>query len=322
MWYAKMYFSEGREIFQYDSLGMQGVPDVQKEFPFLESLLSFQELDCTEVTPMLQSITDNWSRFVREDDKEALVNAMKKLGGLASVHIYFQLLYVHCYYRQTAIFIQNDRGSAEDAQMLDELRQLPKQLPLYQQQIQRFFDLVLDVDNAGREPQAQAARNYTYDMPKDPGLFCFRPIPLSFEPVEPGRCSPVLYSSSIRDMIDYSLRSCVERNITVRRCKNCGRYFAQTGRVSAEYCERPVPDGQQRCRDIGALKQWTLRQAGNDAFKAYRREYKRRFAWIKAGRITGQQFYDWSERARAEKDKCEQGLISQKELEVWLKESK
>ena len=35
MWYAKMYIAEGREIFQYDSLGMQGVPDVQKEFPFL-----------------------------------------------------------------------------------------------------------------------------------------------------------------------------------------------------------------------------------------------------------------------------------------------
>ena len=33
-------------------------------------------------------------------------------------------------------------------------------------------------------------------------------------------------------------------------------------------------------------------------------------------------FYDWSERARAEKDKCEQGLISQKDLETWLKESK
>ena len=64
MWYAKMYFSEGREIFQYDSLGMQGVPDVQKEFPFLESLLAFQELDCAEVTPILQSITDNWSRFI------------------------------------------------------------------------------------------------------------------------------------------------------------------------------------------------------------------------------------------------------------------
>lgn len=319
MWYAKMYFSEGREIFQYDSLGTQGVPDVRKEFPFLESLLSFQELDCSKSTPMLQSITDNWSRFVAEDDKDALVNAMQQLGELASVHIYFQLLYVHCYYRQTAMFIQNDRGSAEDVQMLDELRQLPEQLPLYQQQIQRFFELVLDVDSAGREPQAQAAKNYIYDMPRDSDLFSFRPIPLSFEPVEPGRCSPVLYSSSIRDMIDYSLRSCVERNITVRRCKNCGRYFAQTGRVSAEYCGRPVPKGQQRCRDIGALKQWTLRQAGNDTFKAYRKEYKRRFAWIKAGRITDQQFYDWSEQARAEKKKCDREEISRDAFFEWLK---
>lgn len=85
MWYAKMYFSEGREIFQYDSLGTQGVPDVQKEFPFLESLLSFQELDCAEVTPILQSITDNWSRFIAEDDRDALENFKRKLGKLASI---------------------------------------------------------------------------------------------------------------------------------------------------------------------------------------------------------------------------------------------
>ena len=152
-------FLRDREIFQYDSLGMQGVPDVQRELPFLESLLSFQELDCAEVTPLLQCIAEDWSRFIAEDDRGALESAMKKLGELASVHIYFQLLYVHCYYRQTAIFIRNDRGSAEDAQILDELHQLPEQLPLYQQQVQRFFDLILDVDSAGREPQAQAAKN-------------------------------------------------------------------------------------------------------------------------------------------------------------------
>ena len=59
-----------------------------------------------------------------------------------------------------------------------------------------------------------------------------------------------MYSSAVRDMIDYSLRSCVERGVTVRRCKNCGRWFPQTGRVSAEYCERPVKYGEQRCREI------------------------------------------------------------------------
>lgn len=316
MWYAKMYFSEGREIFQYDSLGMQGLPSVHEEFPFLESLLSFQELNYEELAPALSEICGNWEKWITQEDRDAVTAAMVKLGELKTQHIYFQLLYTRCY-NNISVPHHND----ENLQLLAEMQEAAAQLPQYQKQIQRFFELVLDVDSAGREPQAQAAKNYTYNMPKDPGMFCFRPIPLSFEPVEPGRCSPVLYSSSIRDMIDYSLRSCVERNITVRRCKNCGRWFPQTGRVSAEYCERPVPKGQQHCRDIGALKQWTLRQAGNDAFKAYRKEYKRRFAWIKAGRITDQQFYDWSERARAQKKECDEGTITFEDFQRWLKES-
>ncbi len=316
MWYAKMYFSEGREIFQYDSLGMQGLPSVHEEFPFLESLLSFQELNYEELAPALSEICGNWEKWITQEDRDAVTAAMVKLGELKTQHIYFQLLYTRCY-NNISVPHHND----ENLQLLAEMQEAAAQLPQYQKQIQRFFELVLDVDSAGREPQSQAARNYTYDMPKDPGLFCFRPIPLSFEPVEPGRCSPVLYSSSIRDMIDYSLRSCVERNITVRRCKNCGRWFPRTGRVSAEYCERPVPKGQQHCRDIGALKQWTLRQAGNDAFKAYRKEYKRRFAWIKAGRITDEAFYAWSEQARAQKKKCDEGTIALEDFQRWLKES-
>ena len=58
--------------------------------------------------------------------------------------------------------------------MLEELQGLPEQLPLYQQQVQRFFDLVLDVDKAGRDPQQQASAHYLYDAPKDPSLFSFR----------------------------------------------------------------------------------------------------------------------------------------------------
>ena len=186
---------------------------------------------------------------------------------------------------------------------------------------QRFFDLVLDVDQAGRDPQQQASRCYLYDAPKDPELFSFHPIPLSFEPVEPGRCSPVLYSGSISDMIDYSLRSCVERGITVRRCKNCGRYFPQTGRVSAEYCERPVPRGQQVCREMGAFQQWTKKQSEDPVFKAYRKEYKKRFAWIKAGRISDTDFYAWSEQARDMKKKCDREVITLEQFTDWLKNS-
>ena len=122
----------------------------------------------------------------------------------------------------------------------------------------------------------------------------------------------------LMQMIDYSLRSCVERGITVRRCKNCGRWFPQTGRVSAEYCERPVASGQQTCREAGAFQQWTKKQSDDPVFKAYRKEYKKRFAWIKAGRITDEQFYAWSEQAREMKKKCDREVITLDEFKDWL----
>ena len=105
----------------------------------------------------------------------------------------------------------------------------------------------------------------------------------------------------------------------MRRCKNCGRYFAQTGRVSAEYCDRTPLDGQSSCRAMGAFQQWTLKQADDPVFKVYRREYKRRFAWIKAGRISDSEFYAWSEQAREQKKKCDEGAITAEEFGRWLK---
>ena len=83
--------------------------------------------------------------------------------------------------------------------------------------------------------------------------------------------------------------------------------FPQTGRVSAEYCERPAASGQQTCREAGAFQQWTKKQSDDPVFKAYRKEYKKRFAWIKAGRITDEQFYAWSEQAREMKKEMRPG---------------
>lgn len=318
MWYAKMYFSGKKEVFQFDSHGIKGVPSTYKELPFLESLLSFLELDCGELAPALRRVAEHRSHLIREDDREAGTAAMAELGQLKSRHIYLELLYVRCYDRVSRMGANIPVSEQENQQILEELRELPEQLPLYQRQVQRFFDLVLDVDQAGRDPQKQAAAHYLYDAPKDPELFVFRPIPLNFEPVEPGRCSPVLYPLHILDMIDYSLRSCVERGITVRRCKNCGRWFPQTGRVSAEYCERPVASGQQTCREAGAFQQWAKKQSDDPVFKAYRKEYKKRFAWIKASRITGEQFYAWSEQAREMKKKCDREVITLDEFKDWL----
>ena len=67
------------------------------ELPFLESLLTFLELDEKEITPMLERISVNWERFVESRDREAYTAAMVELGVLAEKHIYFRLLYTRCY---------------------------------------------------------------------------------------------------------------------------------------------------------------------------------------------------------------------------------
>ena len=78
---------------------------------------------------------------------------------------------------------------------------------------------------------------------------------------------------------------------------------------------------QRQGREGRCFQQWTLKQSDDPVFKAYRREYKRRFAWIKAGRISDSQFYAWSEQAREQKKKCDRDIITLEEFQQWLKES-
>ena len=51
----------------------------------------------------------------------------------------------------------------------------------------------------------------------------------------------------------------------------------------------------------------------------YCREYKRRFAWIRAGKISQEAFSAWSKEAQKKKEKCENSEISQTEFAQWLK---
>ena len=177
MWYAKMYFSREKEIFEYDAMGMQDLPSVHRELPFLESLLSFLELDDTEIPPMLARISGNWEQFSKQADRQALTDAMVELGVLAERHIYFRLLYTRCY----ACISNSAPDQAEIAAISAELKASSKLLPDAKMQAEKFLKAVLDVDSAGREPQKQAAKNlrYTHSSAyiKDENKCAVRPAP-------------------------------------------------------------------------------------------------------------------------------------------------
>jgi len=80
-------------------------------------------------------------------DRERVTNAMVRLGALAEMHSFFRVLYTKWFYFRSVGFENTD---ATVSGALDELRSLPEELPLYQKQIQCFFELILDIDKAGR----------------------------------------------------------------------------------------------------------------------------------------------------------------------------
>lgn len=312
MWNFKMYFGDGQEHFVYDPWSCSGAAGTENSYPYLESLLSFLELDCTKVQSMIQEILACWDHFFSAGDTVYADNAMGKMGELAALHIYFRLPYLQWFTRKA-------EGTL-DPEMTKELLQLSEQLPAYQHQAQTFLEQVLDIDRVGRETQENARGKYGPEGPRNPELFPFQTVPVSFGPVSSEACGPILHPGTVRDLIDFSLRECVMRGIPVRRCKNCGRYFPLTGRVTAEYCERPNAD-RKPCRNTGAVQKWEEGRKDDLVFKEYRREYKRRFAWIRAGKLTEDEFTAWSKRARDKKGECDQGYITLEEFSDWLKNS-
>ena len=84
-------------------------------------------------------------------------------------------------------------------------------------------------------------------------------------------------------------------------CKNCGRYFALMGRTNTEYCSQPFDEKSRTCREVGAIALWTKWKSGDTLFRDYRREYKKRFACMKSGKLEPEELYAWGEHATEKK---------------------
>ena len=312
MWTFKMFFQDDGEFFEYDPFGMQGAAGTEKAFPYLESLLSFLELDPENWEPLIQQTASDLEQFFTTGDAAHADRMMQTLGELGARHIYFQLLYLRYFERRATRTLE--------PRMAEELRLLPAQLKAYQKQAQLFLERILDIDQVGRAVQQNTRGIFFFDQPRDDSLFRFEPIPVSFSIIRNGGCGEILYPNTIRDLIDFSLRECVRREIPVRRCRSCGRYFPIIGRVTAEYCSRPSASGKL-CRSTAPVRKWAESRRSDQVFQEYRREYKRRFAWIKVGKLTEEQFAVWHKAAKARKKDCDREVISLDEFKEWLKNS-
>ncbi|WOC31546.1 MULTISPECIES: DUF6076 domain-containing protein [Caproicibacterium] len=129
-----------------------------------------------------------------------------------------------------------------------------------------------------------------------------------------------LYPHSLQDLYHFLLAGYLKAGVCFKVCKNCGRYFAVTGSMNAEYCDRKIDGSQKTCRQMGAVRVYQQKQMKDPILRLYNRAYKTHNARIRYGRMTREEFLEWSARARALRDKCLEGKISVSDFEIWLKE--
>jgi len=198
-----------------------------------------------------------------------------------------------------------------------------------QKKLETLFSNVFDALPEGKAMTEKLAA-YLSACDETP-RFSFSVLSTGYEQVEPGVFTEVLYPNGIEEIVEFFAREIIRRELRFRRCKSCGKYFALTGYSNTEYCDRLFGDSGKTCKEAGAVRLYRTKITANPVIQAYNKEYKKRFAWIKYKKITKEAFYEWSERARAERDKCfakreeandgDAKLRALEELEQWLRDS-
>jgi len=315
----KTYIDSGREYYEYTDV-TDREQTIKKDFPFPESLMELLYMDTQELESITRKMDKALMSFYQSRDYNELQIVEAGLNELAPRHICFELLRLDWLERLDMV----DSTAPRDFQDLlphKKISHLCSNIDTMQKQIKGLIAQTLDMDGEKKSVSEKMAAYYNAEGGDTLNTFQFQPQTMSFEVIKRKIFAEVLYPKDIYDLIDFHVRECVKREVKMRVCKNCLRYFAVTGKASTEYCGRVCDSKGRTCREMGAINTWTQRKQGDEVFKEYRREYKKRFARINAGRLTKSAFYAWSEEARKKKEDCDSGVITTEEFSRWLKES-
>lgn len=315
----RTYIDGGREYYEYTDAADRE-QTIKKDFPFPESLMSLLYMDIWELEPITKRMDKALMSFYQSRDYNELQIVAAGLNELASRHICFELLRLDWLERLDMVD-STAPGDFQDLLPHKKISHLCSSIDTMQKQIKGLIAQTLDMDGEKKPVSEKMVAYYNAEGGDTLNTFQFQPQSMSFEVIDCKIFAEVLYPRDIYDLIDFHVRECVKREVRMRVCKNCLRYFAVTGKASTEYCGRVCDSKGRTCREMGAINTWTQRKQGDEVFKEYRREYKKRFARINAGKLTKSAFYAWSEEARKRKEDCDSGTITPEEFSQWLKES-
>ena len=149
------------------------------------------------------------------------------------------------------------------------------------------------------------------------------PKPITNELVEYIKSLPIesffVYSAStIQEFAYLEFTLMVQKNIKVRKCNNCGKYFVLKGNYDTKYCDRLAPGKTQNCQTIGATKKYKQKIESDALLKEYNRAYKRYYANARNGILSKSSFEKWSNIAKQKRSDYLSGTLNKGQFSSWL----
>ena len=213
---CKFYLLDGAETLECKDGNAEYVAKIADR-PFPDSLLSFVYYDVNQWEPRFHEAERSLIKFYQTRDTKCLKPVQELLDDFKDEHPYFFYLWLDWSNRLK----QATPDCKNPTKLLPhkELAHVPSNLATMQQQILRLFQTVLDASITDVD---FSIRVQAYEQAPSLQKFDFQPMKISFEFVGEKQFTEVLYPQGMYDLIDFSLRKCVQEKIMMRYCKNCG----------------------------------------------------------------------------------------------------
>ncbi len=127
---------------------------------------------------------------------------------------------------------------------------------------------------------------------------------------------------NLEDFIVASMMELFKNKKRIKKCLNCNKYFI-AGRSDTSYCNNPSPQNEKKtCSKFIADEKYQNNLAENDTQSLYRKIYKRLNRDMQRNNygLFIKKFKDFTNEAKAKKQKIKNGEITEEEYFKWLKD--
>ncbi len=129
--------------------------------------------------------------------------------------------------------------------------------------------------------------------------------------------------SELEDCLYLEWLEMMRRNLFVKVCKNCHRFFVPK-KGNIDYCQRIFTDNKT-CAQVGYAQTFAKNVRNDELLQAYTRAYKAHYARMtkprkRAANMTREEFEAWYKQARENLTLARQGQLDAEVFLKWLKE--